>query len=36
VSFVLFLESLVQAMLDKREEGYVNEIGDVLLNRVII
>ncbi|CAB4011601.1 rho guanine nucleotide exchange factor 11-like isoform X1 [Paramuricea clavata] len=26
-------KSLVQAMLDKREDGYVNEIGDVLLNR---
>jgi hypothetical protein len=32
----VFLESLVQAMLKKKVDGYVNEIGDVLLNRVII
>lgn len=33
---VLILESLVQAMMDKKKNGYVNEIGDVLLNRVSI
>lgn len=30
------LESLVRAMLEKKKNGYVNEIGDVLLNRVTI
>ena len=33
---VLISESLVQAMVDKKKNGYVNEIGDVLLNRVTI